>query len=144
MTACVGLLLFENRESKFKCQFKLLNSSVLNFGVFRKNKKILLYCQIHKNAKILEYCRFSFLGNWKLVKSIVRTKFRRNHVCLHSQAGNRLYQLVVWHLLSILIPFQNVLRYATIISLQKLRQVIKSNTAGFLTIQTTGNKRQLK
>ena len=107
MTACVGLLLFEKRESKFKCQFKLLNSSVLNFGVFRKNKKILLYCQIHKNAKILEYCRFSFLGNWKLVKSIVRTKFRRNHVCLHSQAGNRLYQLVVWHLLSILIHFQN-------------------------------------
>ena len=35
-------------------------------------------------------CRFSYAGNWELVKLIVGTKFRRSHVCLHSQAGNRL------------------------------------------------------
>ena len=35
-----------------------------------------------------EYCRFSHAGNWELVKLIVRTNFRRSHVCLHSQAGN--------------------------------------------------------
>ena len=28
----------------------------------------------------------SYLENWELVKSIVGTKFRRSHVCLHSQA----------------------------------------------------------
>ena len=39
----------------------------------------------------LVYCRFSYAGNWELVKSIVGTKFRRSHVCLHSQAGNRLW-----------------------------------------------------
>ena len=32
--------------------------------------------------------------DWELVKSIVGTKFRRSHVCLHSQAGNRLWQLM--------------------------------------------------
>ena len=34
--------------------------------------------------------RFSYAGNWELVKSIVGTKFRRIHLCLHTQAGNRL------------------------------------------------------
>ena len=48
-----------------------------------------------------------YAGNWELVKSTVGTKFRRSHVCLHSRTENRLYQLVVWHLLSILIRFQN-------------------------------------
>ena len=38
------------------------------------------------------YCRFSWAGNWELVKPIVGTKFRWNHVCLHSQARNRLWQ----------------------------------------------------
>ena len=51
-------------------------------------------------------------------------KFQRSHVCLHSHAGNRLYRLHVWHILSILIYFEN---YATIIVEQKLIQVIKSN-----------------
>ena len=32
--------------------------------------------------------RFSYAGNWELVKSTVGKKFRRGHVCLHSQAGN--------------------------------------------------------
>ena len=36
------------------------------------------------------YCRFTYAENWELVKSIVGTKFRRSHVRLHSQAGNRL------------------------------------------------------
>ena len=35
------------------------------------------------------HCRFSYAGNWELVKSIVGTQFRKSHVCLHSQAGNR-------------------------------------------------------
>ena len=39
------------------------------------------------------YCHFSHSGNWELVKSIVGTKYRRSHVCLHSQVGNRLWQL---------------------------------------------------
>ena len=35
-------------------------------------------------------CPFSYAGNWELVKSIVGTKLKRGHVCLHSQVGNRL------------------------------------------------------
>ena len=49
------------------------------------------------NVKFLEsydlgnhHCRFSYAGNWELVKSIVGAKFRRSHVCSHSQARNRL------------------------------------------------------
>ena len=40
------------------------------------------------------YRRFSYTGNWELVISIMATKFRRNHVCFYSQAGNRLWQLM--------------------------------------------------
>ena len=39
---------------------------------------------------------FWYTGNWELVKSIVGTKFRRSLVCSHSQAENRLCQLVAW------------------------------------------------
>ena len=35
-------------------------------------------------------CRFSYAGNWGLVKSIVGTTFRKTHICLHSQVGIRL------------------------------------------------------
>ena len=35
------------------------------------------------------HCRFSYAGNWELVKSIMGTKFR-SHVCLHAQAENKL------------------------------------------------------
>ena len=62
----------------------------------------------------------------------------------------RLYQLVVSHLLSILIHFQNYNEMAvlffvmvTIISVQKLRQV-KSNAAGLLTIQRKQENIKLK
>ena len=47
-----------------------------------------------KTSFVFFNCRFSYAGNWKLVKSIVETKFRRGHICLHSQAGNRLWQLM--------------------------------------------------
>ena len=40
------------------------------------------------------HCRFSYAGNWELVKSKVGTKFRRSHVFLHSQVGNGLWQLM--------------------------------------------------
>ena len=33
------------------------------------------------------YSHFSYAGNWELVKSIMETKFRRGHICLHSQVG---------------------------------------------------------
>ena len=59
------------------------------------------------------------------------TKFRRSYVCLHLQAGNRLRQLA---------NGSAVLRYTMIISIQKLTQVIKSNTAGFLKIQGHNRK----
>ena len=70
----------------------------------------------------------SYAGNWEMVKSIAETKFEKSHVCLHSQVGNRLWQLVVWHLLSILIHFQNYNEimmkiwwcYYIIISVEKL------------------------
>ena len=51
--------------------------------------------------------RFSYAGNWELVKSTVGKKFRRGHVCLHSQAGNNVPitdsttangYLLVWHI----------------------------------------------
>ena len=41
-------------------------------------------------------CRFWYTGNWELVKSIMGTKFRRSLVCSHSQAENRICQLVAW------------------------------------------------
>ena len=53
-----------------------------------------------------ENCRFSYAGNWELVKSIVGTKSWKSHVCLHFQSLN-LHKLVVWHLLPILIDYQN-------------------------------------
>ena len=34
-------------------------------------------------------CRFTYAGNWELLKPIAGTKFGRSHVCLHFQAGNR-------------------------------------------------------
>ena len=46
--------------------------------------------------KCIKYFIYTLLppfvrGNWELAKSIVGTKFERSHVCLHSQAGNRLW-----------------------------------------------------
>ena len=41
------------------------------------------------------YCRFSYAGNRELAKSILGTKSRRSRVCLHPQARNRLWQLMV-------------------------------------------------
>ena len=58
--------------------------------------------------------RFSYAGNWELEKSIAGTKFRRSHVCLHSQGGNRLWTA----------NGSAPLRYAMIISVQKLTQVV--------------------
>ena len=72
-----------------------------------KHQLLWNICQFSYLAIVFWYCCFSYAGKWELVKSIVGTKFRRRHVCLHSQAGNRLYQPVVRHLLSILIHFQN-------------------------------------
>ena len=51
------------------------------------------------------YCIFSYARNWELVKSIVVTKFRISHICLHSQAWNRLWQLMV--LLFFIICYDN-------------------------------------
>ena len=53
---------------------------------------------IHMTKKLKNllppYCCFSYAGNWELVKSFAETKFRRSHVCLHCQAGIRLWQLI--------------------------------------------------
>ena len=79
-------------------------------------------------------------------KSIVGTKFRRTHVCLHSQAGNRVpitgFITVSGWLFSIFISFDifsilqwnsfAFLRYALLISVQTLTQVVKSNTTDSL------------
>ena len=73
--------------------------------------------------------RFSYAGNWKLVKSIAGTKFRRSYIWLHSQARNRLWQVMA------LLFF-----CAMIISVQKLIQVIKSNSAEFLRMQRHNRK----
>ena len=62
-------------------------------------------CKFHKTGKnpnvkknmhdrFYHNCRFSYAGNWELVKSIVGSNFRRSHMCLQSQAGNRLWQLM--------------------------------------------------
>ena len=50
--------------------------------------------------KISRFCRFHYARNWELLKSIMGTKFRRSHVCLYSQAGNRLWQLFFFVMLS--------------------------------------------
>ena len=43
-----------------------------------------LFLTYVQSAVMLHYYRFSYAGNWELVQSIVGTKFRRSHVCLHS------------------------------------------------------------
>ena len=85
-----------------------LNSATLNRVFFSICKENLTYAFLSR--------RFSYAGNWELVKSIVGTKFRRSHVCLRSQARIRLWQLIADSAL---------FRYAMIISLQKLIHVIK-------------------
>ena len=52
------------------------------------------YSYVEVIVSTATYCHFSYTGNWELVKSIVRTKFRRSHVCLHSHAEIRLWQLI--------------------------------------------------
>ena len=37
-------------------------------------------CGNNQQVKTVNYCRFSYLGNWELVKLIVGTKFTRSHV----------------------------------------------------------------
>ena len=59
-------------------------------GNVRKDSKECLRRLREMFEKIAGNCRFSHAGNWELVKSIVGTKFRRIHVCLHSQARNKL------------------------------------------------------
>ena len=49
---------------------------------------------VSTSVKCIIYCCFWYAGNWELVKSIVGTKFRRSHICLHSHAGNRLWELM--------------------------------------------------
>ena len=44
---------------------------------------------IQMTSKPWKYCRFSYVGNWGIVKSTVGTKFWRSDVYLHWQAGNR-------------------------------------------------------
>ena len=65
-----------------------------NFGEYGRLNPVEITIDSNKIIETLtnykKYCCFSYAGNWELVKSIVGTKFRRSHVCLHSQAGNRL------------------------------------------------------
>ena len=84
------------------------------------------------------------MGIWELVKSIAGTKSGRNHVCLHSQAENRLWQLVVWHVSSILIYFQNFNEMALFFSILRYTKTDtkKSNTAGFQRIQKQENTKE--
>ena len=63
------------------------------FGLNTKRYSVSLRIQSEcgkMRTRIAPNRRFSYTGNWELVKSIVGTKLRRSYVCLHSQAGNRL------------------------------------------------------
>ena len=97
--------------------FKNKNSRQFQFSISQ------IFWQRFIVSESLTCYRFSYAGNWELVKSIVGTKFGRSHVCLHSQAGNRL-----WKLMALLCS--SSLCYES--SVQKLIEVIKSNTAEFL------------
>ena len=104
------------------------------FGLNTKKYSVSLRIQSEcgkMRTRIAPNRRFSYTGNWELVKSIVGTKLRRSYVCLHSQAGNRLWQLANGSAL---------LHHAVRIFVQKLTQVIKSNTAEFLRIQKHNRK----
>ena len=67
--------------------------------MFKGNKILELLTRIKRANQNLELlnncrnCRRLYAGNWELVKSIMGIKFGRSHVCLHSQAGNRLVML---------------------------------------------------
>ena len=62
--------------------------AVKNGGFWIFAKMSLRIFQIFDRNVELNY-RFSYAGNWELVKSVVGTKFRRSYVCLHSQVKNR-------------------------------------------------------
>ena len=102
--------------------------------------KYYIYIYIHTYIDIYAYCRFSYDGNWELVKSILETKFRRSHVCLHPQ-GSCLATFVDFYTFSKLQRHVSAfLCYAIILSVQKLTQVVKPNTTGFLRIQIYNRK----
>ena len=85
---------------------------------------------------ISQHCHFSYAGKRELVKSNEGTKFRRTHICLHSQAA--VYTLILKEAMTAN-GFAR-LRYAMITSVQKLTQVIKSNTTEFLRIHKYNRK----
>ena len=107
--------------------------------------ELIKYAPETINGQIAEILLLFIHGKLGASRIICMNKFLRSHVCLHCQGRNRRWQLVVWHLLLILIHFQNynvmaLLRYATIISVRKLAQVIKSNTTDLLRIQRHSRK----
>ena len=59
---------------------------MVNFAIFHTGP---ISWKRSKSRKTAKYCHLSYAGNYELVKSIMGTKFR-SHVCLHSQAGNKL------------------------------------------------------
>ena len=71
------------------------------------------------------YCRFSYVGNWELVKSIVGAGWELEEAMFTFSSGKQVMRA----------NGSALLRYAVVISVQKLTHVIKSNTAGFLRIQ---------
>ena len=100
--------------------------SAFGLNTERYSVSLRIQCECGKmRTRIAPNCRFSYAGNWELVTSNVGTNFRRSYVCLHFQAGNRLWQLA---------NGSAFLHHAVIIFVQKLAQVIKSNTE-FLRIQ---------
>ena len=73
-----------------------------------------------QSRKMIIGCRFSYKWNWETVRSIMWTTFGKSHVCLRYQVRNRLWQLVAWHLLSFVIRFHALFRYAIRIYVPKL------------------------
>ena len=80
--------------SFFRFSRKVTSKNLLLVSCFVKTNFCWRSAEIWLESAVHEYRRFSYAGNWELVKSIVGTKFRRRHVCLHSQAGIKLWQII--------------------------------------------------
>ena len=89
----------------------LYYSEVISFPYRKSTINWMLSAELLPKRIKTNNRRFSYVGNRELVKSIVGTKFENSHVRLHSQVGNRLWKLFVWHLSSVLVHFYITIKW---------------------------------
>ena len=82
--------------------------------------ELIKYAPETINGQIAEILLLFIRGKLGASRIDCMNKFLRSYVCLHCQGRNRRWQLVLWHLLLILIHFQN---YNVMALLRKLNEI---------------------